>query len=322
MTNQPIISVAIPFFNAERYLEKCIDSLLAQTFTNFEAIFISDHSTDHSEALIHKKVGNDVRFRIIQCIGKGISDGRNTGIKAAQGKYLYYLDADDWIEPACLQLLLEQLQTTKSDICLLNFDVVDETNAPVHSKIKIPNFPKNTITATEALKLLFNDQLRHYPWSMLMRRQLLITHQIEFPTGRRYEDYATTFKIYAVANRIAFVDQPLYHYVQHQGSITHRVDFKDAQDILAITTAIDIYSEVKLPHLLLQVAQYELPRLYLAYTIAVKANQKIPHFDCNIQSAIIKKVNQYHLFKVMAPRDRLKYLLLRAGLLKKIYRLK
>jgi glycosyltransferase involved in cell wall biosynthesis len=322
MTNQPTISVAIPFFNAERYLEKCIESLLAQTFTDFEVVFISDHSTDGSEALIKQKTADDRRFRLIQCAGKGISDGRNTGIQAAKGEYLYYLDADDWVEPNCLQLLLTQLEETNSDVCLLNFDVVNDVNQPVPSKIKIPHFPKSTVTSAEALKLLFSDQLRHYPWSMLMKRQLLLANQIEFPTGRRYEDYATTFKIFAVAKQVAFVDQPLYHYVQHQGSITHRVDFKDAQDIMAITTMIDQYSLAKLADLLPQVVQYELPRLYIAYTIAVKAHQDVPNFDCDIQSAIIKKVRQHHLFQLMTQRDRFKYFLLKTGLLKQIYRLK
>lgn len=311
------ISIIIPFSNTESYIKRCLISVRNQTFSRFEVILIDDHSTDGSRLIAEQLVTIDKRFRLVELDGSGPSAARNLGIQEAKNEYIYFLDSDDWLENNCLAELITKIRHEQSQVCLLNFDVINDEQQQVKTKIRTPPLPKYKLTGPDTLKLLLAGRINHYPWSMLIQRSFLINQQIAFPAGRLYEDFATSYKILAAAECISFLDKAMYHYVQHSRSITHTVRLQDAKDILTTVVEMDNYLSDKVDTSLIN--KYQLPRLFIAYRISCVINNEDYRLTKVIDRVIKDKAKANSM---LDNRLRFKILLLKIGLLKLIYKLK
>lgn len=318
--NTEKITLVIPFYNSAKYIKKCIKSLKSQAFTDFKAIFVSDGPTDNSEEIVSALVKNDPRFVMIHNLGKGLSDARNTGIEFAHGKYIAFIDSDDYVHEDYLEKLYTVMNLDDSDLCLLKFSVVDSTGASTTSKIVPSMFPDNWVTNKVAMKLLMQDKVRHYAWSMMIHTEILKRNDIKFPSGRNYEDLATTYKIFAAAKKVSFVHDNVYCYVQHASSITHLYKKKDAADIWQTIIEIDDYFsshpdlvELKFVH------KYELSRLFNAYHICIETHRK-DQLAGKIRSAIMYKTKLSGLYSGMSLKEKIKFELLKFYGLKIIYK--
>lgn len=314
------ITLVVPFYNSAAYIERCIKSLQRQTFNDFMVILVSDGSTDNSEKIVSTLTEHDPKFVMVHNLGKGLSDARNTGIKLAHGKYIAFIDSDDYVRKDYLEKLYTTMSVNNSDLCLLKFSVVNSDGLSVGSKIRPSVFPDGSVTNTVAMKLLMQDRIRHYAWSMMIQKDILNKQNIAFPSGRNYEDLATTYKIFAAAQKVSFVHDEIYCYVQHANSITHQYKEKDATDIWHTILEIDDYFsdhlnliEIKLVH------QYELNRLFNAYHICMRTRRK-DQLASKIRSAIIYKTKLSKLYPEMSWKEKLKFLLLKIYGLKIIYR--
>ena len=210
------ISVIVAVYNVEPYLPRCIDSILSQTYRNFELILIDDGSPDNCGKICDAYADNDSRIVVIHQKNGGLSDARNAGIewvfKNSNSEWLTFIDSDDWIDNRYLEILLNMATENHSDISVSNFlrtsgnvpsDTCDNVSAEIWDTSQF--FRKKNLNATVA-------------WGKLYKKSLFT--QIRYPKGKLHEDEFTTYKILFACTHIAFTETPLYYYFINEKSIT------------------------------------------------------------------------------------------------------
>lgn len=213
-----LISVVVPIYNVQDYLEKCVDSILTQTYKKLEIILVDDGSPDNCNKICDDYCEKDTRVKVIHKENGGLSDARNAGINIATGKYIIFIDSDDYIHPQTIELLWDVLQNNQADIAVCGFKNVDigfqEDNI----------FYKDTqaIFIEEEQEKLQYFVEEHYEeftvaWNKLYPRKYF--EDIRYPKGKIHEDEFTTYKLLEKASRIAYIEYPLYYYVQRGNSI-------------------------------------------------------------------------------------------------------
>ena len=212
-TSKPYLSIVVPVYNVEQYLEKCISSILKQSFRDFELILVDDGSSDKSGVLCDEYAKKDKRIRTIHQDNAGLSAARNTGIDAAAGEYITFVDSDDWIEPDTYEKAVGFLQRNQLEIVC--FDFYTERN---NKKNYRPMYDKDMVfTGNEALNEILKEKIDNSAWDKLCLKNLF--NDLHYPVGRVFEDVALTYKVLAKASRIGYLKQPLYHYVKRKTSI-------------------------------------------------------------------------------------------------------
>lgn len=218
----PTISVIVPVYNTEKWLRHCIDSILAQTFTDFELLLIDDGSTDSSGAICDEYSKIDSRIRVFHKINGGVSSARNFGVNIARSEWIAFCDADDWIEPLFFSQLLEKSQET--DIVFSDFWF------EYPNKRKSSNFYNWDKQGVDGLKEYIAT-----PWTCLwgniQKKSLYIDHNLRCPIDINYcEDFHLMVRLCFFADKIAKVSKPLYHYRQQESSIMHNLSKKTEAD--------------------------------------------------------------------------------------------
>ena len=212
------ISVIIPVFNVEKYLEKCLISIVDQTYSNLEIIIINDGSTDASSEVCKKFAKQDSRVLLINQKNQGLSVARNTGIRQSRGDFLVFVDGDDWVDKTFIEELYIVINKKFPSIAVCGYQEVAEDHSVISSAI-----PKTqTIVGQQALANLLTQQkdLDVITWNKIYSRELFIKNNITFPVKQIHEDNLTTYKLYSCAKTVAYIDKPLYYYVQRPNSIT------------------------------------------------------------------------------------------------------
>lgn len=210
-----MISVIVPIYKVEQYLRRCVDSLLRQSYRNFELILVDDGSPDGCGGICDAYAGKDSRVRVIHKENGGLSDARNAGLQIARGKYIAFVDSDDWVAPDYLEKLLNGLTETGADICECS---ILRTGEEKMQTVPTENTPPKVYDTVEALRQLIQDGVFHqYVWNKLYRRQTL--EGIFFPEGKTNEDEFWTYQVFGRANAVARIEAPLYYYFQRPGSI-------------------------------------------------------------------------------------------------------
>lgn len=216
------VSIILPVYNVAQYVVRCLDSLLSQTLLEIEVIFIDDKGNDNSIEIIQNYIAShhlEANWRIISSYrNNGAALARNLGLSVAQGEYVAFVDADDWIEPNMMQTLYDTALKHQADICS-SAAILDFPNG-LHKTMLNPHVGSGAITSHKRKYLL-----RHYIsnfTTMLFRRDWLNAHQLQFPHASSGEDSSFMGQCYLVANTIAQLDDIFYHYVIHSTSISHR----------------------------------------------------------------------------------------------------
>lgn len=213
----PEISIIIPVYNTEQFLGNCLDSVLAQTFADFEVIAVDDGSTDDSTTLLEQFAQKDNRILVIHQKNKGLSEARNAGLARVRGNWVTFVDSDDILAPIFLQSLFNAVNATKADIaCCGKRSFKELSEIPIASS-KAQNHI--TLIPTEALTnaLYQNDRPDYSAWNKLYAARLW--KERRFPAGAFFEDLATLPQIFLDASTIVFVPMPLYFYRKHSSSI-------------------------------------------------------------------------------------------------------
>lgn len=215
-TALPLISVVVPVYNVKPYVAKCLDSILRQTYTNIEIIVVDDGSTDGSELICDDYSNKDPRITVIHQRNTGLAAARNTGIDAAHGEYLGFVDSDDFIEPFMYEKLLNAAQKNNCVLAVCGINYVFD-NGTVIPKANIEpdrvfDFP-DAITEMNTYRLFDMGA-----WSKLYKSELF--DGIRFPVGKLSEDFFIMFKIFDRAQKVAFVSDACYNYYQRTNSIT------------------------------------------------------------------------------------------------------
>lgn len=218
-------SIIVPVYNVEQYLDECVRSVLAQTFSDFELILVDDGSKDRSGTLCDQLAATDTRIRVIHQENQGLSGARNTGIRAATGDYLMFLDSDDWwADHDCLQKIADRLAVTCADVLSFNYQ------KSFDGKLSTPYF-QSTPDATEHT---LSYMITHNLWvtgacNKAVSRQLLQANELFFRRGITSEDIDWTLRLALCGTVFDYTDVCVFVYRQRSGSITHSVTLKSVQ---------------------------------------------------------------------------------------------
>lgn len=222
---QPKVSIIVPIFNAEDSLEKCIDSILAQTEENIEIILVDDGSTDNSGIICQEYATMDVRIKLIRQVNSGVSAARNNGIKNASGEYIGFVDSDDWIEPNMYEALLKRADETNADVVMC-----DATTVYNNGKTEI-----DTITQLDGDVVLnksdFSPKLLLEMAGSTCRCIYRYNDNLQFPLGVKFsEDRIFNLYTFGYANQVAYIKQSYYNRFINNKSAVHRfhADYFDA----------------------------------------------------------------------------------------------
>lgn len=243
---ESLVSIVIPIYNVAEYLSRCLDSVCRQTYQNIEVILINDGSTDCSEEIAKTYCAQDKRFKLITQENGGLSSARNAGLNYANGKYITFIDSDDYISDDYIAYLYSLITKTDSDIAVC--DAVrfytDKRPCPVECN------PRPEIyTSVQALELLlYRKKIGNSAWGKLYRSELF--QEIRYPIGLYYEDMATIYKILAKSSKIVLGAKQNYYYFQRSDGIMLSNFNEKKLDAILITKEIVKYIEENFPELL------------------------------------------------------------------------
>lgn len=224
----PLLSVVVPIYNVESCLVKCIESILRQTFQDFELLLIDDGSTDNSSNIAK---GYAIKFENVTYIRQsnlGLGSARNTGLHSATGEYISFIDSDDYIDKNMFKEMLCYMEEKDLDVCICDYERVDEKG-----QVKERHFEKidsSTIyTSNNNRELLLIDPAA---WNKIYKRNLFILNDIEYPSKVWFEDLRTTMKILVHTQKVGYIDKPFYKYLIRYTSIMNTPNLERQYEIV------------------------------------------------------------------------------------------
>ena len=229
----PLISVIVPVYRVEVYLERCVKSILSQTYKNLEVILVDDGSPDQCPAICDACAEKDARVKVIHQENKGLSGARNAGIDAASGEYLAFVDSDDYVSPHFIEELYQLLQDTGCAIGQCRFSYVKGDGLVEEGDSAFCIYRGESL-----MEQLYGPEEKAtcfvVAWNKLYRAELFKETGLRYPEGRIHEDEATTYRLFHEAKKLAFLDRALYgYYTENGGSITSVFSAKRLQWLTA-----------------------------------------------------------------------------------------
>ena len=236
----PLVSVIVPVYNAAEYLERCLSSIAEQTFAPIEVIIINDGSVDSSASIIENYLKRYLWFHCITQTNKGPGESRNAGIDFSHGKYLAFIDSDDYVTPDFIDTLFNLAEKNSADIAICNFYI--QLQNGIH--FIYPFFTHANIMSGDeaAQKTMDMFTLPGFIWDKLYRRELFINNNIKFPSIY-YEDAVTICKLMINSRAVVTTKNPCYCYCRNKQSITSTLNFnfRHANDYLAAASIMRDY---------------------------------------------------------------------------------
>lgn len=210
------VSVILPIYNVEKYLARAVESVINQTYTNLEIILVDDGSTDSSGKICDDMSLKDNRIKVIHKPNGGVSDARNAGKNLSIGRYILFVDPDDYIDENMIEVLVNNIQEYDADVsCCQYMDVYDNNKFPQFSNMAIKKF----INREEFLKEYLRDSyITASVCTKLMKKE--VSDKIDFPVGKVYEDAFYHLELAKVADKFICITKPLYYYYHRTNSIT------------------------------------------------------------------------------------------------------
>ena len=244
----PKVSIIVPVYNVEKYIEKCLQTLINQTLKDIEIIVVNDGSTDNSKNIINEYASNFPS--LIKCYDKengGLSDARNYGMQFASGDYIAFLDSDDYVELDMYEKMYKKAIEENSDMVECDF-IWEYPDKKVIDKGIVYGNKKDMITYARVVA-----------WNKLIRRELIEKANVMYPKGLRYEDIEFFYKMVPYYNKVSFIKEPLVHYIQRESSISNVQNERTKEIFDVLDNSISYYKEKNL---------YDEYKVELEYTYA------------------------------------------------------
>lgn len=278
MSEDKKISVIIPVYQVEKYLAKCLDSVINQTYHNLEIILVDDGSTDRCPSICDEYAARDARIKVIHQTNKGLSAARNSGLQIASGELISFVDSDDYIEPRMLEILSDRMNDTDADIVIGNYVFISESGEiDLSLSWRIQAEELNSQEALSKLQTPFN--WFYVPaWNKLYRRELF--DDISFPEGKLNEDQFVVHKLFSKATKVATVKDIVYLYVQRDRSIMNTMSAKRLDEIEALMERYDYFVDCK----------YDSMASELMELIALRYKELMPKIKVNTPSDKARKL--------------------------------
>lgn len=224
--SKSLISIIVPVYNVEKYLRECLDSIMSQTYQNFECLLINDGSPDHSADICREYVEKDSRFRYFEKENGGVSSARNLGIEHSKGEYITFIDSDDWVESDYLEVLHSKIKEYNTDFVISSYKKFDMDEDCFYLHIWDQDYYERIWTSQELLSQLPNlenyDGSYTVSWGKLFKRSLF--DEILFNEQRKFgEDFECSFKLYLSMTSCLYIHKALYNYRLHSESMLGQV---------------------------------------------------------------------------------------------------
>lgn len=226
-TNQPLVSIIVPIYKVEPYLRRCLNSIVTQTYTNLEIILVDDGSPDSCPQICDEYAEKDRRIIVIHKENGGLSDARNAGLDICTGKYISFVDSDDWVEKEYIFCLVKNALLTSSDITIVNHNLVWDNH-----QLDSEPFESCIIDGKKAFRQIILSQTIHLGIACAKLYNNRLFKSIRFPKGKIHEDDFTSYKLTYETNKICCVNLVLYHYYQRNNSITKTDLFYNYIDVV------------------------------------------------------------------------------------------
>lgn len=256
-------SLIVPVYNVERYVARCVHSLFAQTYADFEVICVDDGSTDSSPEVLRQLAAQYPAMRVITQENKGLGGARNTGVAHATGDYLWFIDSDDWIEPDSLASLAQVITERKQPPIVL-FDV-NTTDGAVKQLMPNLHVDSDVLSVETYVRALLLHQAHYFAWGKVFRRDSYEASGFSFPKGF-YEDVALLPYYARMTDTVHYLHKPLYNYYVRTGSIMNTYDLR----------VLNIYG---IYHQLLQAfggPEWRQELAHFFYVVSIKRRKMLP----------------------------------------------
>lgn len=214
MKHLPLISVIVPVYNVEQWLERCIESICCQSYRNLQIILVDDGSTDNSGKICDKIALSDSRVLVIHKKNGGLSDARNVGMSQATGEYISFVDSDDWLESLFYENLLSTIQKYDCDIVGCEYQ---KKKKQISETIDVSNNSEQVFDRTSAMSALIDNKIQQVVWNKLYKRK--IVKDIFFKKGKYHEDEFWSYQVFARTKIYVAIDYIGYNYFQRENSI-------------------------------------------------------------------------------------------------------
>ena len=270
-----LISIIIPVYKVEKYLEKCIESVLKQTYTNLQVILVDDGSPDNCGKICDEYAKKDSRIEIIHKVNGGLSDARNVGIAKAKGKYIGFVDSDDYIKEDMYEILINLIKEYDADVSICNlYDVIEGKEYIRNKENGIKEYNRIDILK----EVLLDKNIQSYAWNKLYKKELF--NEIKYPIGKKYEDIGTTFYIFEKCNKVVVTSEPEYYYLKRADSLVNNVTESTVLDYTEIIIQRYLYTQKNIEEL----RKYN--NYYLAKTLITA------HNDIELLGSISEKMQE------------------------------
>jgi glycosyltransferase involved in cell wall biosynthesis len=220
VSEQPLVSVIVPVYNVEPYLEECLQSLVNQTYSEYVLILVDDGSTDESGNICDKYGADYAQVTVYHKVNGGLSDARNYGVNRANSELIVFVDADDYVSPRYIEYLVDLRQKYRADVSIAACRTFSDGNKVFVSNDETDYREECMDTVTALNRMCYVDGFGVSAWAKLYDRKLLLKYP--YPYGRLHEDLDTTYKIIGDCQTIAYGECPVYYYRQRASSITHQ----------------------------------------------------------------------------------------------------
>lgn len=292
MNNSALISVIVPVYNVQKYLERCLDSILRQTYQKLEIILVDNGSTDASGRICDSYAARDERIKVIHTDNLGVSHARNTGVEAARGELLGFVDSDDCIAPDMYETLLRNLIKEDADISVCGiYQCFGENPGVAESDF---NSELEVVTPYEAISVALENSCSYYLWNKLYKRELF--SKIRFPVGKIYEDAFIMVRLLDCAKRIVYAKWPGYFYIRRADSLTLSGYDRKELDLVEACAFNLSYVKEKHPELADR-ANYRLLRAYF-YVLDKMPADKLSKEDVKDRNRVVRILRK-NLFNIL-----------------------
>lgn len=237
-----LISVIIPVYKVEKYLSKCVESIINQTYKNLEIILVNDGSPDNCGEICDEYAKKDSRIKVIHKENGGLSDARNAGIEIASGQYIAFVDSDDYIASNMYERMYETILKDNSSMVVCGCICVREKGS-VHQTVQRNNYKEGIYSSNEYLSLLYDDWTYVVAWNKLYKKSLFSS--IRYPKGKIHEDEFAIHKIVFECEKISCIRDELYYYLQRDNSITGKINIKSLDCVEAYIQRYNFLKEKK-----------------------------------------------------------------------------
>ena len=242
MTISPLVTIIVPVYNVESYLDNCLNSLTGQTYANLEIILIDDGSSDKSPTICDKWAHSDNRIIVLHQYNQGVSAARNTGLDYAHGVYYAFVDGDDYVEPDYIQKMLDRIVSDGTDMVICSFVREDQGKKPLQTQDKTSVDRPTVLSQQECLNRFSMGYEYILVWNKLYRATIWDAYR--YPLGKIHEDEFAFHHVVSQCATISVIPDRLYHYVLHNGSITHSgYSIRNLDIVEALTQRLKFFVE-------------------------------------------------------------------------------